>query len=382
MQRHHALFTKAVDIRCHFCDDGVRVFTSSSQPRLLATFHSEEGTAMTRSRNAFTLVELLVVIAIIGVIAAMLLPAVQYAREAARRATCVSSLRQMALAAQGHESRKRRLPGAMELIGNKQANWVVALLADLDQQALYDKWADRSVALADVDRPFLGLLFCPSRPDRDTGAATNSYIANLGFGPRGVDGAPFNSRNVLDDNPPTRPLNGVYDYWDAHRKDNGAFANHYHAKGLRVASHLTTVTSTDFHDGKGNTMLFSENLIAGQWHVTGYPTGMVWLYASETATITDVDTNWIQKVKIKPTMIPPEARINGDITGAPPEPAHFARPSSMHSGGVNAAFADGSTKFISENMDYKVYQSVLALRDNHSDIPYRTYVLKGSDFEP
>ena len=94
---------------------------------------------MTRSRNAFTLVELLVVIAIIGIIASLLLPAVQYAREAARRANCINNLRQLAVAAQGHESRKQRYPGFQEVIGGKRANWVVAMLSDLDQQQIYDR---------------------------------------------------------------------------------------------------------------------------------------------------------------------------------------------------------------------------------------------------
>lgn len=331
---------------------------------------------MTRSRNAFTLVELLVVIAIIGVIAAMLLPAVQYAREAARRAQCVNSLRQLSVAAMGHEGRKSRLPGGMEIVGAKRASWVVPLLPDLEQQQVYDSWADRTVSAAAAARPFIGLLYCPSRPNRNTIVASNTYIANLGFAPRPTDPSPFGRATS-----PTSQSVG-YTYWTAHRKENGAFLDRYTSKAnnWNIPDHQISVSSSDFHDGKGSTMLFSENLVAGTWDTVGLPTGMVWIYANETGV--PVNPGFVTKTTITPSAVPPVARINGlkKTLNAVTAPEH-ARPSSMHSGGVNASFADGSTRFLTEKIDYHVYQSLLTLRDDHSDMPYRKYVLKGSDLE-
>src|SRR6476660_8259890 len=74
-------------------------------------------------RTAFTLVELLVVIASIGILVALLLPAIQAAREAGRRATCQNTIRQWGVAMQNYHSAKNRLPEGMR--NNKRRVWVV-----------------------------------------------------------------------------------------------------------------------------------------------------------------------------------------------------------------------------------------------------------------
>src|SRR5262245_2712166 len=100
-----------------------------------------------KHRSGFTLVELLVVITIIGMLVALLLPAVQNAREAGRRAQCINNLKQITLAIQNFESGKQRFPGIREHLGiatsganqGKQikASWVFMILPQLDRNDLY-----------------------------------------------------------------------------------------------------------------------------------------------------------------------------------------------------------------------------------------------------
>src|SRR6267154_1409601 len=121
---------------------------------------------MRRIRSAFTLIELLVVIAIIAVLISLLLPAVQSAREAARRAQCVNNLKQMALAFHNHHSANNVLP--TPAITNKDGkpllSWRVAILPYIEQQELYNK------ALLKEMPP---IYLCPSR--RNVEPHTTTY---------------------------------------------------------------------------------------------------------------------------------------------------------------------------------------------------------------
>src|SRR5512136_760636 len=89
-------------------------------------------------RTGFTLVELLVVITIIGILIALLLPAVQAAREAARRMQCVNNLKQIGLACMNYESTHACLPPGTK--GSLWGTWMVFVLPFVEQQALYNAW--------------------------------------------------------------------------------------------------------------------------------------------------------------------------------------------------------------------------------------------------
>ena len=136
-------------------------------------------------RRGFTLVELLVVIAIIGVLVALLLPAVQAARGAARRTQCMNNLRQLGLAAYNFESAERAFPsagGAVDQMfheeelakaayGYESAGWMYQLLPYMEEQALYDLRAGDSqgnVGFVDtgLTEKFVSGFNCPSRNNR------------------------------------------------------------------------------------------------------------------------------------------------------------------------------------------------------------------------
>ena len=151
-------------------------------------------------RQGFTLVELLVVIAIIGVLVALLLPAVQSARESARRTQCVSHLKQLGLALQTYHDTQQAYPMGRESIGPFSVSWGFRLLPYLEEGTQYD--AFRPGVRVDDERNGaamrtpVSVFFCASRrspvADRDFGAddgqpatvlavaAAADYAANSG----------------------------------------------------------------------------------------------------------------------------------------------------------------------------------------------------------
>lgn len=117
-----------------------------------------------RQVRGLTLIELLVVIAIIGLLVALLLPAVQAVREAARRTQCLNNLKQLALAAQAHDASAGQLPP--NRMDNCHATWATWLLPFLEQQSLHSQW---DLARCFYDHPeglrctLIAGFICPSR---------------------------------------------------------------------------------------------------------------------------------------------------------------------------------------------------------------------------
>lgn len=143
--------------------------------------------------RAFTLVEILVVVGILALLLGLLLPAVQSARESARRAQCLNNQRQLAVAVLNFEHTQSKLPGyngvqAIDASGvRRPASWVFALLPYLENQSVYDfhgpQGPDSSRGLP--SNFWLPGMTCPSDIwASDKGAGVNltatSYVANCG----------------------------------------------------------------------------------------------------------------------------------------------------------------------------------------------------------
>lgn len=126
------------------------------------------GPTRRRQRQGFTLVELLVVIAIIGVLVALLLPAIQAAREAARRSQCQNNMRQLGVAFLNYESGMRRFPFPTYTAGKN--NWAPHILPYLEQGNVVAGYDLKQDWWVDPNRPIvqapLAVLLCSSTPDQ------------------------------------------------------------------------------------------------------------------------------------------------------------------------------------------------------------------------
>jgi len=128
-------------------------------------------------KRGFTLVEMLVVIALIGVLMSLLLPAVQAARESARRSQCTNNLKQIGLAFHNYHDSYKALPGT---------NWTMRLLPYLELNTIYNKWDQTKTALTSttnlaIAQTPIEVYMCPSVPDQPrmngplSSSASNTY---------------------------------------------------------------------------------------------------------------------------------------------------------------------------------------------------------------
>jgi prepilin-type N-terminal cleavage/methylation domain-containing protein len=133
-------------------------------------------------RHAFTLVELLVVIAIIGVLVALLLPAVQAAREAARRSSCQNNLRQIGLATQNFHDSRNMLPPLRIAGAEGWASFWVLIMPYTEQGALYDQWdlaRKYSVQSVQARQTQIKSYYCPARrPPNTLSVAEQLYVTD------------------------------------------------------------------------------------------------------------------------------------------------------------------------------------------------------------
>lgn len=179
-------------------------------------------------RTAFTLVELLVVIAIIGVLVSLLLPAVQAAREAARRMQCSNNLKQMSLAALNYESTFQVMPPRRNMNAGSRRGWGPSILPYIEQTALQGKYRfDRDFYAAENKENIsvsLPLFLCPSGTGERNLTVIQSGVTSEGkagdyFGPNSFSSSRFgiaslsgnNQITAMDDLPRFRRLRDITD---------------------------------------------------------------------------------------------------------------------------------------------------------------------------
>ncbi len=304
-----------------------------------------------RANQGFTLVELLVVIAIIGILVALLLPAVQAAREAARRAQCTNNLVQLAIAIHNYESANRVYPpGTINPTGPIQNvaqgyhhNWIEQLLPYLERSVAYDH-IDRSVGVYDrknapVRDLGIGGFICPSTWSGTAGYSSYAAVHHEVEAPIDVD-----NHGVFF-------LNSAVRYTDV---SDGASQTLFLGEKLILSSDLGWLSGTRSTLRNTGTPINANHTVrrtAGA--VSGPPSGNVgnnFSGADESEAGDAAPDN-----AAAPAAVSEEPVI---VDGLPTTPTAVGGFSSDHPGGGNFAFGDGSIRYITQTISMQVYQQL------------------------
>ena len=341
----------------------------------------------TSQRKAFTLVELLVVIAIIGILVALLLPAVQAAREAARRTQCNNNLKQIGLGMQNyHDTYAQKsfpmgvVPRAIlsQHLGPNEVQvgratgfwtWGVYILPFCEQENLH-----QSLAPGEILFPFapsgrgestpIDFYQCPSDSHPDISErgyvvssqfSVSNYVGNAGthLVPRWAITIKNGSSNVTyDDNQP---------WTHAELLGHGGYERVHNG----ILYPLSSVRISGIRDGTANTILVGERDYKDTHH--GNHLGASWVASRNTGT--GLNAFWInfEQTRVYPTYASLTIVGHEDASGTnPARDATFWIPnstnpnsySSQHPGGSQFVLCDGSVRFISETIDLATYSDL------------------------
>ena len=310
--------------------------------------------SLASTRKAFTLVELLVVITIIGILISLLLPAVQSAREAARRLQCSNNLKQLGLAMHNYHSAHNVLPFAASTWAC--GGWPKMTLPFIEQTGIATEWDE---AKRYCDEPNISLCrlsipthICPSdTPTRSSWGGADYRMANFNYAVNLGNTSVFR----------VSPLNGILFHG----------APFYYEENS--STKITAVNFSAIRDGTSNTVMLAE-VRQGQFVGTDAEKnsdlrGLIWYghhagnttHEAPNTTVPDYIIGvWCPDPVGAESIGMPCAAESGYDAGSTPKNL-FAR--STHAGGVNVALCDGSVHFVGNSIDLTTWRNLGSSQD-------------------